>query len=114
MSYVTDLFIIIGDTEDASAEAAALRVAEAVRTFIGLSADNRIPVISLGRKDIDIELIQGGNKYASSAALWVGWNYGRPEELEQHLMGLGFKHLTVWSHKEDQGVDGIAPRVVSW
>jgi hypothetical protein len=114
VSYVTDLFIIIGDTEDASAEETAPKVAEAVHAFIGLHPDNPIPVLSLSREDIDINLIQGGNKYASSAALWIGWNYGHPEELEAHLKGLGFTHITVWSHKEDQGSDGVPPRVVSW
>lgn len=114
MSYVTDLFVIIGDTEDGPAEEVAPRVAEAVHAFIELHPDNPIPVLSLSREDFDINLIQGGNKYASSAALWIGWNYGRPEELEEHLKGLGFKNITVWSHKEDQGIDGIPPRVVSW
>lgn len=114
LSYVTNLFIIIGDTFDASAEKMAPQVAEAVHAFIGLAPDNQIPVLSLDRKDIDINLIQGGNKYASSAALWIGWNYGHPEELEEHLKSLGFTHITVWSHKEDQGADEIPPRVVSW
>ncbi len=114
MSYVTDLFIIIGDTEDAFAEETAPKVAEAVRAFIGLHPDNPIPVLSLDRKDIDINLVQGGNKYASSAALWIGWNYGHSEELEVHLKAQGFTNITVWSHKEDQGADGIPPRVVSW
>lgn len=114
MSYVTDLFIIIGNTEDGLAEDIAPRVAEAAHAFIGMRPDYPCPVISLARKDIDINLIQGGNKYASSAALWIGWNYGHPEELEAHLKGLGFTNITVWSHKEDQGTDGVPPRVVSW
>lgn len=112
MSYVTDLFIIIGDTEDGSAESIAPRVAASVHAFIGLHADYPIPVISLNRDDAGA--LQGGNKYASSAALWIGWNYGRPEELEEHLKAEGFKSITVWSHKEDQGTGGIPPRVVSW
>lgn len=114
MSYVTDLFIIIGDTEDDSAEDIAPRVADAVHAFIGLHPDYPIPVLSLKREDFDINLVQGGNKYASSAALWIGWNYGRPDELEEHLRGQGFTNITVWSHKEDQGANGVPPRVASW
>jgi hypothetical protein len=119
VSYVTDVFVIIGDSEDGRAEDIAPRVAEAVHAFIGLAPEYPIPVISLPccpaeGTDIDMCMIQGGNKYAGSAALWIGWNYGCPEELEAHLKGLGFMHITVWSHKEDQGIDGVPPRVVSW
>lgn len=125
MSNVTDVFVIIGDTEDGRAEDIAPRVAEALKYVVYIrpveqygdgeqpEAPDEIPVISLAREDFDIRLIQGG-RYASSACIWFGWNHGHPEELEEHLKAEGFTNITVWSHREDQGTDGIPPRVVSW
>lgn len=114
MSNVTDMFVIVGDSDGPTgrlgAEDVAPAVAEATRTFIGL--DNPMPVISLRRDDW--ESLQGGSKVAGSACIWFGWNYARPADLEEHLKGLGFKHITVWSHHEFAGMDGIPPRVVSW
>lgn len=114
MSNVTDMFVIIGDSDGPTgrigAEDIAPKVAEAIRAFIELN--NPLPVISCERDDWDS--LQGSNKAAGGAAIWFGWNYARPQELEEHLKGLGFKHITIWSHHEFAGRDGIAPRVVSW
>lgn len=114
MSNVTDMFVIVGDSDGpkgrVGAEDTAYEVAEVIRAFVEL--DYPIPVVSLRRDDW--ESLQGGNKIAGSAVIWFGWNYARPEELEEHLKAQGFRHITVWSHHEFAGMDGIAPRVVSW
>lgn len=114
MSNVTDMFVIIGDSDGPtgclSAADTAPRVAEIIRAFIGL--DDPLPVISLQHDDR--YALQGGNKVAGSAVIWFGWNYAQPEELEERLKAEGFKHITVWSHHEFAGRDGIPPRVVSW
>jgi hypothetical protein len=110
MSNVTDMFVIIGDTENEHAETIAPKVAEAISAFIGLN--NPLPVISLERDDWDS--LQGSNKAAGSAVIWFGWNYAHPQELEEHLKAQGFTNITVWSHHEFAGMDGVAPRVVSW
>lgn len=109
MSSVTDMFVIVGDTDDEHAESIAPKVAEAVAAFGGPRL-SRLPVISLMRGDW--ETLNGGSKVAGSAILWFGWNHADPEGLEQHLKEQGFKHITVWSHHEND--DDKPPRVVSW
>jgi hypothetical protein len=110
MSNVTDVFVIIGDTEGANAETIAPKVAEAICAFI-CDEPGSLPVISVRRDDW--QSLQSG-KVAGGAAIWFGWNYGYPDELEEHLKAAGFTHITVWSHHEFGGRDGIPPRVVSW
>lgn len=110
MSYVTDLFVIIGDTLDGFAYKTAERVAEEIRQHCHLH--EAPPVLSLTRDDW--QSLHGGRAQASSSAIWFGWNHGRPEELEKHLKGCGFTNITVWSQPEFDGRDGIPPRVVSW
>ena len=124
MSSVTDVFVIVGDSEDGPAEHVAPMVAKALweavyavpaREYGGdpvrdFSAE--IPIISLERADW--KMLQHGSKVAGSAVIWFGWNYARPDELVSHLKAKGFKHITVWSHHEFAGMDGIAPTVVSW
>lgn len=121
MSSVTDMFVIVGDSEDGDAEDIAPKVAEAITDFIHgekvsipaiAPKPDDTPVISLKRDDWNS--LQGGSKVAGSAVIWFGWNYARPEELEAHLKAEGFKHVTVWSHHEFAGQDGEPPRVVSW
>lgn len=114
MSSVTDMFVIVGDSEDGYAEDIAPRVADAIRDFEDHPRLSRLPVISLCRKDW--EELQGGSKVAGSAVIWFGWNYGRPDELADYLKAQGFKHITVWSHHENDapGPDSRAPKVVSW
>lgn len=111
MSVVTDMFVIVGDSEDGSAENLAPKVAEAITGFL-YDQVFKIPVISLCRDDW--QTLQSGSKVAGSACIWFGWNYAQPDELEEHLKAQGFKHITVWSHHEFAGMDGEAPRVVSW
>lgn len=124
MSNVTDMFVIVGDTDDgpdewASAEDIAPKVAEIIRQFIYYAdpddADQtrgEVPVISCARDEW--HQLQGGSKPGGSAVIWFAWNYARPQELEERLKAEGFKHITVWSHHEFAGMDGIPPRVVSW
>lgn len=123
MSNVTDMFVIVGDSDGPegriSAEDIAPKVAETIRKFIYYAdpddadqALGTVPVISCARDDW--HTLQGGYKGAGSAAIWFAWNYAHPEELEDRLKAEGFKHITVWSHHEFAGRDGIAPRVVSW
>lgn len=110
MSSVTSVFIVVGDSDAGLAEDIAPRVAEAITGFV-VEVSGNIPVppvISSGRDDWDS--LQGGIKPAGGAVIWFGWNYGRPAELESHLKGLGFQHVTVWSQHES----GDAPRVTSW
>jgi hypothetical protein len=122
MSSVTDMFVIIGDSEDGLAEAVAPKVAKAIWEAVyaipareygddcpveDFSAD--IPIISLERDDWPT--LQHGSKVAGSAVIWFGWNYAQPDELVDHLKAGGFKHITVWSHHE---LSDDAPRVVSW
>lgn len=122
MSNVTDMFVIIGDSDGPTgritAEGIAPKVAEIIRGFIyqadPADADQtlgRVPVISCNRDDWSS--LQGGPKVAGSAVIWFAWNYARPQELEERLKAEGFKHITVWSHHEFAGMDGIPPRVVS-
>ncbi|MFC5799097.1 hypothetical protein [Streptomyces formicae] len=108
MSSVTDVFVIIGDTDRESAESIAPKVARAIKDFRG--ADWRLPVISLMRDDW--QALQGGSKVAGSAAIWFGYNYADMGGLEAHLLAEGFTNLTVWSHHENDS--DKAPRVVSW
>jgi hypothetical protein len=122
MSDVTDCFVIIGDpgyTEDGSAETIAPKVAEIIRGFIYYASEDDedktlppVPVISLERDDWSG--LQGGPKVAGSAVIWFGWNYARPQELEERLKAEGFKNITVWSHNEHAKADGVPPRIVSW
>lgn len=111
MSSVTDMFVIVGDSEDGPAEDVAPTVAAAVSAFEDGRLNN-LPVISLNREDW--LSLQGGSKIAGSAVIWFGWNYARPDELIAHLKMWGFKNITVWAHHENDGPDGVAPRVVSW
>ena len=108
MSSVTDMFVIVGDSEDGPAEDIAPKVAKAITTVGDGRLDN-LPVISLVRDDWDT--LQGGSKVAGSAVIWFGWNYAHPDELIAHLKNEGFKHITVWSHHE---YSDDAPKVVSW
>lgn len=108
MSSVTDMFVIVGDSDDGPAEDVAPRVAEAIAD-VGEGRLGGLPVISLVREDW--ETLQGGSKVAGSAVLWFGWNYADPDELIDHLKNRGFQHITVWAHHEY--ADG-APTVVSW
>lgn len=110
MSSVTSVFVVIGDSKDGLAEDIAPRVAAAIAEFVvELSGNVPVPpVISSGRDDWDS--LQGGVKPAGGAVIWFGWNYGRPSDLEEHLKGLGFQRVTVWSQDESGG----APRVTSW
>lgn len=110
MSYVTDVFVIIGDTLEAPAYKAAARVADEIRQHCGLHETP--PVISLTRDDW--QSLHGGRPQASSSACWFGWNYAQPAELENHLKACGFTNITVWSQREFDGRDGIPPRVVTW
>lgn len=111
MSNVTDVFVLIGDSRDGLAEEVAPKVAEAIAEFVdGVSTD--VPVISTNRDDW--HLLQGGRKGAGGAAIWFGWNYGHPDQLEEHLKAAGFEHITVWSQREIEGTDGVRPRVTSW
>lgn len=112
MSSVTDMFVIVGDSEDGAAEDIAPTVATAISAFEETERLSRLPVISLNRKDW--LSLQGGSKIAGSAVIWFGWNYARPDELVRHLKTQGFKNITVWAHHENDGPDGIAPKVVSW
>lgn len=123
MSNVTDMFVIIGDSDGPTggvlAEDIAPKVAEIIRGFI-YSADpndadqtlGSVPVISCNRDDWSD--LQGGYKVAGSAVIWFAWNYARPQELEDRLKTEGFKHITMWSQRETDGLDGIPPKVVSW
>ena len=117
MSSVSDMFVIVGDSDgdggrrSVSAEDIAPDIADAISSFI-YDEPGTIPVISLNRDDWSS--LQGGTKVAGSAVIWFGWNYARPQELEEHLKAQGFKHITVWSHHEFAGMDGVPPRVVSW
>lgn len=109
MSSVTDVFVIIGDTEDENAGDIAPEVAKAITAFEPLRLA-RMPVISLMRDDW--EALQGGSKVAGSAVIWFGWNYADMEGLERHLRARGFEHITLWSHHENDYCK--PPRVVSW
>ncbi len=111
MSSVTDMFILIGDTENDRAENIAPKVAEAVVDHI-YDEIFPIPVISLSHRDWDS--LQGGSKVAGSACIWFGWNHAHPEALVDHLKRKGFKNITVWTHHEWDSIDGIPPKVVSW
>lgn len=111
MSSVTDMFILIGDSEDGSAEDIATEVATAVVDYI-YDETFEIPIISLHHKDW--ENLQAGSKVAGSACIWFGWNHAHPDELADHLKRKGFKHITIWTHHEFDGFDGIAPKVVTW
>lgn len=108
MSSVTDMFVLIADSEAGRAEAIAPKVAEAI-TELDDWRLARLPVISLNRDDWSD--LQGGNKVAGSAVIWFGWNYAQPDELIEHLKAKGFKHITVWSHHEFSDDE---PKVVSW
>lgn len=110
MSNVTDVFVIIGDSLEGFAYETAARVAEEIRDHCHLH--EMPPVISLTRDDW--RSLHGGRAQASSSAIWFGWNYARPEELEEHLKAAGFTNITMWSQHEFAGRDGIPPRVVSW
>ncbi|MFI5687874.1 hypothetical protein [Streptomyces sp. NPDC051636] len=118
MSNVTDCFVIVGDTEDATAETIAPKVAAIIRPFLYLVPPDDdqdltdVPVISAAREDM--RGLQGGPKAAGSAVIWFAWNYARPAELVERLKAEGFKHITVWWHHEFAGLDGIPPTVVSW
>lgn len=123
MSNITDMFVIVGDidgpTGRITAEDIAPKVAEIIRRFIYYAdpddadqALGTVPVISRTRDDW--QSLQGGYKVAGSACIWFAWNYAQPQELEERLKVEGFKHITVWSHHEFAGMDGIPPRVVSW
>lgn len=109
MSSVTDMFVIVGNTDGERAEILAPKVAGAIADFGGLA---QLPVISLLRDDW--QSLQAGSKVAGSAAIWFGWNYAAPEDLEDHLREAGFKNVTVWSHHENDTDKQIPPRVVSW
>jgi hypothetical protein len=119
---VTDVFVIIGDADGpygrVGAEDIASQVAEIIQQFIYRAYPDdedqtlgEVPVISLKREDW--ESLQSGPKVAGSAVIWFAWNYAHPEELEERLKAEGFKHITVWSHHEFAGMDGVPPRVVS-
>lgn len=120
MSNVTDMFVIIGDSDGPTgriaAEDIAPKVAETIRNVLYPDAEDsgrsvHMPVISCVRDDW--QQLQGGHKVAGSAVIWFAWNYARPGELEERLKAEGFKHITVWSHHEFAGMDGVPPRVVS-
>jgi hypothetical protein len=120
VSNATDMFVIIGDSDGPtgwiSAEDIAPKVADIIRDVLYPDSDNshravHMPVISCNRDDW--QQLQGGHKVAGSACIWFAWNYARPEELEERLKAEGFRHVTVWSHHEFAGMDGIPPRVVS-
>lgn len=108
MSSVTDVFIIIGDTDSDSAESIAPQVVRSIKDFVGY--DWKLPVISLMREDW--AALQGGSKVAGSAAIWFGYNYADMAGLEAHLREQGFTNITVWSHHENDS--DRAPRVMSW
>lgn len=114
MSSVTDMFVIIGDFDTPTgwvrAQESAAMVARAIVDYI-YDEPAEIPVISLNHKDW--ESLQGG-KTAGSACIWFGWNHAHPEDLAEHLKAKGFKHISIWTHHEYDGRDGIAPKVVSW
>lgn len=114
MSSVTDTFVLIGDSRTAmgftNAEDIAPQVAEAIVDFI-YREPGEIPIISLHHKDWSD--LQAG-KVAGSACIWFGWNHAHPDELADHLKAKGFKHITIWTHHEFDGMDDIAPKVVSW
>jgi hypothetical protein len=115
MSVVTDVFILVGDVripgEYLSAEEQAPRVAEAIVDYqIADSGYERweMPVISLMRDDwADLQC----GKVAGSAAIWFGYNYADIDGLVGHLRHRGFKHLTIWSHHENE--KDMPPKVVS-
>lgn len=117
MSSVTDMFVIIGDSDLGSAELIAPQVARAITEFENSQFEDdaspgrldRLPVLSLERDDWSD--LQGGSKVAGSAVLWFGWNYAQPGKLIDCLKAKGFKHITVWSHHE---FTDEAPTVVSW
>lgn len=116
MSSVTDTFVLVGDSDSptgfTTAEDTAPKVAAAIFDFIyDKSTECEMPVISLNRKDWSD--LQSG-KVAGSACIWFGWNHAHPDELADHLKAEGFKHITIWTHHEFDGMDGIAPKVVSW
>lgn len=111
MSSVTDMFVIVGDADREHAETIAPKVAAAIAEFEE-GRLSRLPIISLMRDDW--RALQGGSKVAGSAAIWFGWNFARPEELEDHLRQKGFTNITVWSHHENDANSGVPPRVVSW
>lgn len=111
MSSVTDMFVIVGVSDDGQAEDIAPRVALSIADFGGERL-SILPVISLDRDDW--RTLQGGSKVAGSAVLWFGWNFSDPEGLENHLRKQGFTNITVWSHHESDPTDGVPPRVVSW
>lgn len=110
MSSVTDVFVIIGDTDGDSAENIAPQVVRSIKDFVG--HDWKLPIISLMREDW--ATLQGGSKVAGSAAIWLGYNYADMAGLEAHLLEQGFTNITVWSHHENDTDRGTAPRVVSW
>lgn len=107
MSSVTSMFVMVGDSTDGLAEEVAPKVADAIAAFIPEAGP--IPVISTARDDW--HLLQGGNKGAGGAVIWLAWNYARPVELEDHLAAQGFENITVWSQHE---LGGDVPRVRSW
>lgn len=111
MSYVTDVFVIIGDSKDGLAEEVAPKVAAAIAEFVdGVNAD--VPVISTDHDGW--EHLQGGTKVAGGAVIWFGWNYGHPDQLVEHLKAKGLKYITVWWQHETDGLGGVPPTVVSW
>jgi hypothetical protein len=110
MSNVTDMFVLIGDTEFAAAEDTAPKVAEVIADYVYDEAVP-IPVISLQHPNWDT--LQSG-KVAGSACIWFGWNHAHPDELAALLKSKGFTNITIWTHREYDGIDGIAPKVVSW
>lgn len=112
MSVVTDVWIVVGDVDDPgariSAERQVERVALAVQQMFGWESPP--PVISLMRDDW--RELQRGSKVAGSAAIWVGLNHARIEDLEERLKTAGFRHVTIWSHHENRKAS--PPRVTSF
>lgn len=108
MSSVTDIFVIVGDSEDGCAENVAPLVAQAI-SEVEEHRLNCLPIISLDREDWSD--LQGGSKVAGSAVIWFGWNYAQPDILIDYLKAKGFKHITVWAHHE---FSDDPPEVVSW
>lgn len=121
---MTDVFVIVGDSDKGNAERVAPLVAKAIWEAVYVKPveeyggdpvedfSSEIPIISLERDDW--HSLQHGSKVAGSACIWFAWNYARPVELEEHLKAQGFNNITVWSHHEFGGSDGVPPRVVSW
>jgi hypothetical protein len=108
VSSVTDIFVIVGDTDEDQAEGIAPKVAAAIQAF--RECDWELPVISLMRDDW--QSLQAGGKVAGSAAIWFGYNHADVGGLEAHLLAEGFTNITVWSHHENDS--DKPPRVVSW